>query len=42
MFAPYEALEALGQSKLIKDQPMLKGEQPSYPIPMQPNLRLGL
>ena len=23
MFAQYEALEALGQSKLIKDQPML-------------------
>ena len=29
MFALYEALEALGQSKIIKDQPMLRGEQPN-------------
>ena len=41
MFAQYKALEALAQSKLIKDQPMLRGEQPSYPVPIQSNLRLG-
>ena len=31
-----------GSANVIKDQPMLRGEQPNHPVPMQPNLRLGL
>ena len=31
-----------GSANVIKDQPMLRGEQPSHPILMQPNLQLGL
>ena len=32
MFAQYEAWKLCGSANVIKDQPMLKGEQPSHPV----------